>query len=140
MRSAMVVDGVVTNVIEGILPDHIECDDTVGIGWSYDGEVFTPPIIASPQATIEDVKAEAHRRITELYPEFTQLNMMARASEFNDKRADGGTLTAAEQTERTSLLDAWTWVKAMREASNEIEADLRGMTIDEMKVDTRWPE
>jgi hypothetical protein len=43
MKSAMVENGVVVNVILGILEGYIECPDDVGIGWTYDGSVFSEP-------------------------------------------------------------------------------------------------
>jgi hypothetical protein len=43
MKSAMVENGVVVNVILGILEGYIECPDDVGIGWTYDGSVFSQP-------------------------------------------------------------------------------------------------
>lgn len=43
MRSAIITDGIVTNVIVGQIEGSIECPPTVSIGWLYDGETFTAP-------------------------------------------------------------------------------------------------
>lgn len=43
MRSALVENGIVTNVIVGQLPGTIECPDAVSIGWLYDGSDFRSP-------------------------------------------------------------------------------------------------
>ena len=49
MRSAMIKDGVVVNVIVGSLPGSIECPPEVGPGWTYDGSTFTPPPEREPE-------------------------------------------------------------------------------------------
>ena len=49
MRSAIIKDGVVVNVIKGSLPGTIECPPEVGIGWTYDGSTFTPPPAPEPE-------------------------------------------------------------------------------------------
>lgn len=63
MRSAMVENGVVTNVIMGEVPGSIPCGDA-GIGWTYNGETFSaPPPVPQPAPTSGDVDAERDRRI-----------------------------------------------------------------------------
>lgn len=63
MRSAIVEEGVVVNVIVGEVPGSIPCGDA-GIGWTYDGEAFhAPPPPPAPDPTSEDVDAERDRRI-----------------------------------------------------------------------------
>jgi len=49
MRSAIIENGVVANVIKGSIPGSIECPPEVGIGWTYDGSTFTPPPAPEPQ-------------------------------------------------------------------------------------------
>ena len=49
MRSAIIKDGIVTNVIVGTIPGSIECPPEVGIGWTYDGSIFTPPPAPEPE-------------------------------------------------------------------------------------------
>ena len=58
MRSAIIKDGIVANVIVGSIPGSIECPKDVGIGWSYDGNTFTAPPQPEPEPpTIEDCQA-----------------------------------------------------------------------------------
>jgi hypothetical protein len=51
-----------------------------------------------------------------------QSNANMRANELNDKRISGGTLTQEEETEATALRNLATAIKAIRSASNDIEA------------------
>jgi len=64
MRSAIIENGVVVNIINGELPGSVECGPEVGKGWTYDGQAFTPPpepSVADP--TGDDVEEERERRI-----------------------------------------------------------------------------
>ena len=49
MRSAIIENGVVVNVIKGSIPGSIECPPEVGPGWTYDGSTFTPPPAPEPE-------------------------------------------------------------------------------------------
>ena len=49
MRSAIIENGVVINVIVGTIPGSIECPPEIGIGWTYDGSTFTPPPAPDPE-------------------------------------------------------------------------------------------
>ncbi|MGZ9718806.1 DUF4376 domain-containing protein [Rhizobium miluonense] len=48
MKSAIIEDGVVTNVIVGTIDGSIECGDDVGTGWTYSGGVFVAPLAPTP--------------------------------------------------------------------------------------------
>lgn len=51
MRIAVIENGVVVNVIIANQisgANEVECPDTVGIGWLYDGSTFTPPVSTIP--------------------------------------------------------------------------------------------
>ena len=48
MKSAIIEDGVVTNVIVGTVDGSIECGDDVEIGWTYIGGVFAVPLAPPP--------------------------------------------------------------------------------------------
>lgn len=64
MRSAIIENGVVVNVITGEIPGSVECDPEVSKGWSYDGSSFAPPPApAAPAPTSQDVNAERDRRV-----------------------------------------------------------------------------
>lgn len=43
MRSAIIENGIVVNVIVGEAPGSVSCGDGVGIGWAYDGADFIAP-------------------------------------------------------------------------------------------------
>ncbi|MCH2242842.1 MAG: hypothetical protein MK041_13165 [Aquabacterium sp.] len=79
-------------------------------------------VFRSPPVTVQQVKAEAGRRILEIAPEWKQRNLTARAAEFALKLADGGSLDAAEGLERDAGQEIWDAIKAIRAKSNEIEA------------------
>jgi hypothetical protein len=90
------------------------------------------------------VKAEAQRRIIVLTgtADLTQCmikqsNANMRANELNDKRIGGGTLTAEEEAEAQALRDLATAIKAIRAASNVIEA-LAEIPLD-YTADSYWP-
>jgi len=68
------------------------------------------------------VKAEAYRRITAYLPDWKQRNLTARAAEFGIKLAQGYTLTATDEAEIASGQLAWDHVKAIRSASDVLEA------------------
>jgi hypothetical protein len=78
---------------------------------------------------IVKVKDEAQRRIIALTGAddltatmIKQLNASMRATEFNNKLATGGTLTTEEQAEATALQALADAIKAIRAASNVLEA------------------
>lgn len=49
MRSAIVENGVVTNVIMGEIEGSIPCPEEVSVGWRYDGSAFTAPPQPDPE-------------------------------------------------------------------------------------------
>ena len=63
MRSAIVFDGIVINIIVGEIEGSIPCPSETGIGWAYDGEGFSPPPKEAYVPTNLDVNAERNRRI-----------------------------------------------------------------------------
>jgi hypothetical protein len=87
-------------------------------------------------ATVEDVKTEARRRILENYPEWKQANMTARMVELNKIRASVGSWTAGEQIEVDVIQSAWDWVKSVRSASDALELTL---PVDYALNNDYWP-
>lgn len=68
MRSAIIENGIVKNLIKGQVEGSTPCGDDVGVGWLYDGEAFTAPPQPEPpeRAPEEQVAAideERMRRI-----------------------------------------------------------------------------
>ena len=124
MQKAVIVDGVVTNVVlvdSDRIPEHLsdcpEAPDGVGVGWSYDGTHFSPPVVAvDPSA----VKAEASRRILEIAPEWQQRNLLAQATILSEKGRENW--TAAETASWTAGEQIWTEIASIRSKSNDIEA------------------
>ena len=90
------------------------------------------------EARIDAVKAEARRRITQRFPDWKQANMTARGVELTFKLAQGQSLDAQEAAEVAALQAALAWIKAVRAASDAIEA-LAPMPAD-FASDTYWPE
>lgn len=68
-----------------------------------------------------DIKSEAQRRINLIAPDWKQRNMIARSVELTEKIASGGTLTTAEQSERTTIENVWSQVKTIRTRSDQLE-------------------
>jgi len=105
---------------------------------------------ARPTAEMRSmVKEEAGRRIRAIYPDWRQANMTARAAEL--ARIQQGlmrdvdcnliaarTLTAEEVAEEQVINAAWVWIKAVRAASDTIEA-LDPIPAD-YDADARWPD
>jgi hypothetical protein len=96
-------------------------------------------------AKIYEIKVEAGRRINAQYPLATgkQSNMLARNGELAMKIATGGFLTAAESTESATLQQAWEWIKAVRSASQSVEAAILAATtpagVDAAVAAVTWP-
>lgn len=113
--------------------------DTGERSYSLDGtELTVTRTYAKTKApTAEMVKDEAYRRIVSVFPEWKQRNMTMRAVELVDKKARGETLTADEQAEEALLNAAKDGIKAVRAASDAIEA--MDPIPDDYNSDERWP-
>lgn len=89
------------------------------------------------------VKNEARRRILEIVPEWKQANLTARASELSKIRAERA-WTAEEQAEWDAGQALWDQVKAIRVASNLVEADIlaiedwQAVGAVDVKASARW--
>ena len=112
-------------VLEGqdeiIQEDWVECqkkeDGTYANNYNLDGT-----IAPDPEPTVEEIKAEANRRIIELCPEWKQRNYIATDLTFTKIIQDGGTLTSEQEAERTVMEAIWTTIQGIRSKSDEIEA------------------
>lgn len=80
------------------------------------------------------VKAEARRRILDRYPDWKQTNMLARSVELVKK---GASLTPEETVESQQLEAVWAWIKAVRAASDQLEA-MTPIPLD-FEDNGRWP-
>jgi hypothetical protein len=124
MRAAIIENGVVANIVLAAKPSDfgaIECGEDVAIGWSYDGEAFSAPS-ATPGAgpTVADVKDGAQSLIVAFCPEWKQRNLTARAAELAMKGKENW--TAEEQAEVATGQAVWDRIKAIRAASDALEA------------------
>ena len=96
-----------------------------------------PISVTIPDATVEEVKAEAESRILSSYPLTKQINMLARATELQEIIIGGGTFSPAEQAEYDALIAIKAWIGSVRSASDTIELD--PPKIDKLRTDSRWP-
>lgn len=114
-------------------PVHLEGVDAAKLVSSFvaahgaEIERLATPPAPTKASRIAETKAEAQWRIVPLAPTWRQVNMLARAVELNRNRVVNGALTADERAEETSLLDVWAKVKAIRAASDDLEASIAGM-------------
>ena len=92
----------------------------------------------APPLSAAHVKAEAARRITALFPDWKQRNMVARGLELLNARMSDKGWTAAEATEAAEMQAAWDWIKSVRAASEAIER-LATVPVDYAE-DQRWPD
>jgi hypothetical protein len=109
----------------------------------WETRAFTDEEVAAMRAAqVQSVKAEAGRRILALYPTWKQANMNMRATELVDLRIDRE-LTAEEAAERDELIAAAEWIKAVRAASDAIEAalptDAEGLCAFSAAAADGWP-
>ena len=72
---------------------------------------------------VVEIKKEARRRIEEIAPEFKQRNMLARRIELQEKAMAGAKLTREEIGEIEAARLAFSKIKALRDASDRIEAE-----------------
>lgn len=66
-KLAVIADGIVINTILGDpgFGGGVECPEEVGVGWSYDGQAFSPP---DPEpVSIDDARDSARSRIETAY-------------------------------------------------------------------------
>lgn len=127
-----------------VVADNVE----VFGGYTSNGDgSFTSPV--AYDATIEEVKQEAGRRINALFPDYKQRNYIARQSELDrietgTMRDNNGTtvparsLTSEEIAELVAIKSVWDWILAVRVASAAIEAS--PPKTDQLETDNRWPD
>lgn len=105
-------------------------------------EYTSEEIAALASQRIAEIKAEASRRILSRFPTWKQANMNMRATELVDVRLDRE-LTTEETAERDALLAAAAWIKAVRTASDDIEAalpdDAEGLSAFSAAAADGWP-
>lgn len=88
-------------------------------------------LTAAKAAAVKRIKEIANQRILTSLPVWKQNNASMRAIELVKIKAEGGTLSAKEQTEETQLMAAAGWVKSVRAVSNTKEAEIDALTTVE---------
>lgn len=83
---------------------------------------------------IAEVKAEANRRILDRMPDFKQRNYIAFNLEMERKERKGEVLTPTELATIAFTEGEWEFAKAIRSASNVIEAEIALLTDAEAGV------
>lgn len=166
MLYARIHDGKVVEIgdfpsIEGrFTPDMVwvPCLPEVREGWLYDGSSFSPPP-PPPREEIRErmraaIKNYAQNLIWGRYPQWRQANMQARCTELLAAEAGqlrditgalipARPLTPSEQEELVAVVRAWTWIKAVRAASDQIERQIE--TAEDpysvpIETNPLWPE
>lgn len=120
------------------LPWHMSDEEAAARGY----EPYTPP--PQPDPTSEELeqrrillaKGIAHQKIIAIADETKQRNMIARSVELDRLLRDNGSLTAQEQAEYDAMDSIWQRIKAIRSASNQIEAT----PGEDPETSTLWPE
>lgn len=94
------------------LPPHGSCT------WDFDAQEWR-----HPAPTADDVRAEAERRILEIMPAHQQRNSLALGMEMSMAHGpDPANWPAEQQAIHAQVMAAWAAIKALRAASNIIEA------------------
>lgn len=118
-------------------------DTRIGETYDYDAETFTLTVTylynREPGAgpTSQDVEEEMERRIHALYNTAEQFKGLRGALKLVYKVANGGTLTAAEQTRLTNITNAFDNIDAIDQARADIVA--LDPIPDDYDADSRWP-
>lgn len=106
---------------------------SAGVGFANDGWTITATrtvewidLDAIRERRRAEVKAEAGQRILSILPDWKQRNLTARAVELTAQGPQ--TWTAEEQAEWDAGQALWTWVKAVRLATDIFEADIAAET------------
>jgi len=116
-----------------------------GLNESFRGDVVAVinahvPYFGHIANKIQEVKAEAGRRIIQRMPEWKQRNYTALSIELTRKEVNKHILTPEEEATVLFLEGEWEWAKSIRDASDLIEVAIAAMTdaeAGELDVTTR---
>lgn len=101
-----------------VLTDAVEIPLKPGPEFDWNGQAWLER--PAPEPTAQQIKAEANRRILAIVPDWKQRNLTAQAAQLAEKgRANW---TADELAAWDAGLAIWAQVKAIRDASDVIEA------------------
>jgi len=119
-------------------PATEKVDGAVVLSWVADSVADRPAALAAwKDRLVSETKAEANRRIVAILPEWKQRNYTARAVE---KLAAG----EVGDDEWNAMNAAWTAIKAIRVASDGIEAEIAALTDEQagqydVAASNLWP-
>lgn len=119
---------------------------------SFDGSSWTYPLTADQipapdkliRKKVREAKDIAKQKINAVMPDYKQRNSLSRLAELQILSASNA-LTQEGQDEMNDILGLWSRIKAIRDASNDIEQSFSAMTKAEIKLVmvedcTEWPE
>jgi len=113
--------GIQANQDRFIQGDWVECqkkqDGTYADNYNLDGTA-----IQDADPTVEQVKAEAGRRILDVCPEWKQRNHIATDLTYTKIIQAGGSLTPEQEESRVAIESVWVAIQTLRSKSDEIEA------------------
>jgi len=121
-------------------PDHASRLETVSSEYVVDGDKVVQRWTVARRDPVDQaqaVKREARRRILARYEDWRQANMTARGVELLSISM-GRVWSREESDEAGALMAAWAWIKAVRSASDAIEA-MAPIPAD-FEADGYWPE
>ena len=106
---------------DSVKGDWVECqkkpDGTYAKRYNLDGTA-----IQDADPTVEQVKAEAGRRILDVCPEWKQRNHIATDLTYTKIIQAGGSLTPEQEESRVAIESVWVAIQTLRSKSDEIEA------------------
>lgn len=121
-------------------PNICEAMETATAGYAIEPALVTRTWDVARRSLPEQIAAvrtECGRRIYDTFPQWKQANFTARAAELIDTKGERE-LTGQENAEMAYLRSVWDWIKAVRVASNALEAQ-SPIPVD-YASDDHWPE
>jgi len=107
-----------SDLIQG---DWVECQKNQDGTWAENYNIDGTPAPDS-EPTVEQVEAEADKRVYSVIPLRKQLNYLATDLSFTKRGNGNANLTAAEATKRTEIESAWATISNIRAKEEEIKA------------------
>ena len=104
-----------------IKPDWVLCQ-TKPDGSEFDNYNLDGTPAPDDEPTVEEVKAEAGRRILLVCPEWKQRNHIATDLTYEKIIRGGGILTEEQESDRLVIEGVWSDIQGIRSKSNDIES------------------
>ena len=109
---------------------------------SADGDPVPRPLDQIRAGLVADIKAKAHSLIAQVAPEWKQLNLLTRGIEMSFKLHGKTPLDQNETKETTDAQVVWDKIKAVRQHSDALEAEVYAATFEMLLTWQQhdWPE